>query len=262
MRESIELARKYGVGNHTHLAECPEDDEYMIQNYGKSSVYVAEDWGWTGPDVWYAHGVILSDEEIAILGKTKTAVAHCPNSNMYTAAGVCRVRDLLKSGATVGIGVDGSAANNSSNMLHEVRNAMLLQRVRFGADALSPTQTLELSTLGGAKLLRRTDIGSLEIGKAADLIGINLFDKPAFAGGMHDPIAGMVMCEANQVDLSIVNGKIRVEKGKLVGLDLLELINRTNQIAHDLVKRTEKRYQINISEPAWRTAYPYQPRKL
>lgn len=259
MRESIELARKYGAGNHTHLAECPEDDAYMIKTYGKSSVYVAEDWGWTGPDVWYAHGVILSDEEVEILGKTRTAVSHCPNSNMYTAAGVCRVRDLLINGATVGIGVDGSAANNSSNMLHEVRNAMLLQRVKYGADALSSTQALELSTLGGAKLLRRSDIGSLETGKAADLIGLNLFNKPAFAGGIHDPIAGMVMCEVNQVDLNIVNGKIRVKDGMIIDLNMGELIQKTNQAAHNLVKRTEARYKINISEPVWRKSYPYQP---
>lgn len=261
MRESIELARKYGAGNHTHLAECPEDDAYMIKTYGKSSVHVAEDWGWTGPDVWYAHGVILSDEEIEILGKTRTAVSHCPNSNMYTAAGVCRVRDLLINGATVGIGVDGSAANNSSNMMHEVRNAMLLQRVKYGADALSATQALELSTLGGAKLLRRSDIGSLEVGKAADLIGLNIFNKPAFAGGIHDPIAGMVMCEVNQVDLSIVNGKIRVKDGMIIDLNMGELIQKTNQAAYNLVKRTEARYKINISEPVWRKSYPYQPRE-
>ena len=261
MRESIEMARKYGVGNHTHLAECPEDDRFMHETYGKSSVYVAEDWGWVGEDVWFAHGVILSDDEIDLMAQTKTAVSHCPNSNMYTAAGVCRVRDLLSKGVTVGIGVDGSAANNSSNMLDEIRSAMLLQRVKFGADALSPTQALEIATLGSAKLLRRQDIGSLEPGMAADIIGIDLRKKLSFTGGMHDPVAGLVLCETGQVDLNIVNGKIRVEDGHLVDLDLSKLIPKANQIAANLVQRTEKRYNISISQPSWRTAYPYQSRK-
>ncbi|MHC1770638.1 MAG: 8-oxoguanine deaminase [Flexilinea sp.] len=261
MRESIELARKYGIGNHTHLAECPDDDKYMLATYGKSSIYVAEDWGWTGPDVWYAHGVVLSDEEIDIIARTGTAIAHCPNSNMYTAAGVCRVRDLLEKGVTVGIGVDGSAANNSSNMLDEVRNAMLVQRVKFGADALSPTQALELATLGGARLLRRNDIGSIEAGKAADIIGIDTTKHLSLAGGMHDPLAGMVMCETGHVDLSIVNGVIRVQDGELIGVDVSGLIQKANKLAADLVHRTEKRYHISISEPFWRRAFPYQLRK-
>lgn len=148
MVDSIELARRYGAHNHTHLAECPDDDEYMLATYGKSSVHVAEDWGWVGPDVWYAHGVVLREEEMDLMARTGTGVSHCPNSNMYTAAGVCPVPTLLKKGVPVGLGVDGSAANNSSNMLDEVRNALLLHRVHFGADALSPTQALEIATLG------------------------------------------------------------------------------------------------------------------
>ncbi|MRR31611.1 8-oxoguanine deaminase, partial [bacterium] len=115
MRESIEMARKYGVGSHTHLAECPADLDYVMAQYGKRSVYMADDWGWTGPDVWYAHGVVLDEGEMDLMARTGTGVTHCPNSNMYTAAGICPVMPLLKKGAPVGLGVDGSAANNASN---------------------------------------------------------------------------------------------------------------------------------------------------
>jgi len=260
MIESIELARRYGARNHTHLAECPDDDRYMHETYGKSSVYVAQDWGWVGPDVWYAHGVILSEDEIDLMAHTGTGVTHCPNSNMYTSAGVCPVPSLLKKGAPVGLGVDGSAANNSSNMLDEVRNALLLQRVNFGADALSPTQALELATLGSARVLGRDDIGALAPGMAADVIAINLNRLP-FAGGLHDPVAALVLCDAGRVDLSIVNGRIRVEGGQLVDVDLAALIERQNRLAADLVRRTEKRYGVSLSTPVWRRAYPYDPMK-
>lgn len=257
MRESIEMARRYGVGNHTHLAECPEDHEYMLKTYQKRSVYVAEDWGWTGPDVWYAHGVVLDEAEMDLLARSGTAVAHCPNSNMYTAAGICPVTPLLQRGATVGLGVDGSAANNASNMLAEVRNALLLQRVRYGGSALSATQALELAITGGAKLLRRTDIGAIEPGKAADLIGVDT-RKPAFAGGLHDPVAGLVFGDVRQVDLSMVNGQVRVEAGELIGVDLPALVREHNRRSADLVQRTEKRYHIHLSDGVHRRSYPYQ----
>ncbi len=257
MRESIEMARKYGVGNHTHLAECPEDHEYMLKTYQKRSVYVAEDWGWTGPDVWYAHGVVLDEAEIDLVARSGTAIAHCPNSNMYTAAGICPVTPLLQRGAIVGLGVDGSAANNSSNMLAEVRNALLLQRVRYGGNAMSATQALELAITGGAKLLRRTDIGAIEAGKAADIIGLDT-RKLGFAGGFHDPVAGLVFCDANHVDLSIVNGQLRVQDGELVGIDLPALVREHNRRSAELVRRTEQRYHINLSGVVHRRAYPYQ----
>jgi 8-oxoguanine deaminase len=259
MLDSIELARRYGVHNHTHLAESPDDDQYMLETYGKSSVYVAEDWGWVGPDVWYAHGVILSDDEMDLMARTGTGVTHCPNSNMYTAAGICPVQTLLQKGVPVGLGVDGSAANNSSNLLDEVRNALLLQRVHFGADALSPTQALELATLGSAQVLGRDDIGVLAPGKAADVIAVDL-DRLPFAGGLHDPIAALVLCDAGYVDLNIVNGRIRVQEGQLVDVDLPGLVQRQNELAANLVRRTENRYGVNISAPVWRRAYPYDAR--
>ncbi|MDR3576107.1 MAG: 8-oxoguanine deaminase [Anaerolineaceae bacterium] len=256
MRESISMARRYGVGNHTHLAESMDDHRYVQQLYGMSSVKMAESLGWVGPDVWIAHGVILDDEDIDIMARTGTAIAHCPCSNQFLASGACRVTPMLKKGVTISLGVDGSASNNSSNMLDEVRAAFLLQRVTYGANALAPTQALELGTLGGARLLRRSELGSIEPGKAADLIGVNM-NKLPFAGGLHDPLAALVLCGSGQVDLSIINGEIRVENGMLVGVDLAGLIDRQNQLAEALVRRTEKRYGVNLSELVWKRAFPY-----
>ena len=257
MQESIAIARQYGVGNHTHFAESSDDEQYVQDKFGMRSVELAEELGWFGPDVWFAHGVTLNNSDIKAMGKTKTAVAHCPNSNMYTAAGCCPVKELLKAGATVGLGVDGSAANNASNMLDEVRNMLLLQRVFHGADALSPTQALEIATLGGARLLRRDDIGILAPGNAADLIGVK-YQRLSFAGGVHDPLAGLVLCDTGYVDLSIVNGQIRVQDGRLVGVNIEELIQRLNKLSQDLIARVEKRYLVSLTSPVWRKAYPYE----
>jgi cytosine/adenosine deaminase-related metal-dependent hydrolase len=256
MRESVELARGYGVQSHTHLAESPDDEEYMHKMYGRSSVEQAREWGWIGPDVYYAHAVQLDASDIGIMGSTRTGVAHCPSSNMFLASGCCPVRELLISGSPVSIGVDGSASNNSSNMLDEVRNALLLQRVYHGADALSPTQALEMATLGGAKVLGRDDIGSLAPGKAADVIAVDL-DRLSFAGGLHDRVAAMVLCDAGRVDLTIVNGKVRVSEGRLVDLDVIQLIRRQNRLAKDLVRRTEERYDVQLADPTWYKAFPY-----
>lgn len=259
MRESVELARRYGVHSHTHLAESPDDKRYMHEVYGKSPVEMAEEWGWVGPDVWYAHGVQLDESDMEIMARTGTAVAHCPSSNMFLASGCCPVTPLLKRGVTVGIGVDGSASNNSSNLLDEVRNALLLQRVHYGADAMSPTQALELATIGSARVLGRDDIGVLAVGKVADLIAIDMQRLP-FAGGLHDPVAALVLCDAGHVDLSIVNGQIRVLDGQLQDVDLPALVERQNELAAALVQRTERRYGVSLLEPVWRRAYPYDPR--
>lgn len=256
MRDSIELARQYGVSSHTHLAESPDDEKYMDEVYGKTSVQMAEEWGWVGPDVWYAHAVQLNESDMDIVARTGTAIAHCPNSNAFLASGICPVTPLLKKGATVGLGVDGSASNNSSNMMNEVRTAMLMQRAVYGAESLSPTQALEIGILGSAKLLRRDDIGVIAPGMAADIIAVNL-ERLAFAGGLHDPLAALVLCDFGYVDLSIVNGQIRVRDGQLVGTNLRELIRRHNMLAEDLVRRTEKRYAVPLTEHVWQRAFPY-----
>ena len=261
-KESIELARRYGVNNHTHMAEAPEEERFMLETFGKRSVERAEELGWVGPDVWYAHATVLDDNEKAIIKRTGTGICNCPNSNMYTAATVCDVTPMLRDGGfKIGIGVDGSAANNSSNMLREARNTLLMQRAFFGADAMSPTQALEVAILGGASVLRRDDIGVLAPGKAADIIGVD-FHKLPFAGGVHDPVAGLVLCDVDKVDLSIVNGKVRVSGGELVGVDLPALIQRNNERAADLVNRVEKRYNISISKRIWRRAFPFDEMKV
>lgn len=255
--ESIALARKYGVGNHTHMAEAPDEEQYMLEMYGKRSVERAEELGWVGPDVWYAHATMLDDHEKAIIRRTATGICNCPSSNMYTAAKVCDVSPMLRQGGfKIGLGVDGSAANNSSNLLKEARHALMMQRAFFGAGAMSPTQALEVAILGGAAILQRDDIGVLAPGKAADIIGVDFRQLP-FAGGVHDPLAGLVLCEVDNVDLSIVNGKIRVANGQLVGVDTAPLIEQGNKLGADLVRRMEKRYNTSVTAPVWRRAYPF-----
>ncbi len=256
-KESIALARKFGCGNHTHMAEAPDEEQYMLETHGKRSVERAEELGWVGPDVWYAHATRLSPTEKAIIKRTGTGICHCPTSNMYTSASICEVVPMLREGGfKIGLGVDGSAANNSSHLLKETRQALLLQRSAFGADAISPTQALELAILGGANILRRDEIGVIAAGKAADIIGID-FNILPYAGGIHDPLAALILCETDHVDLSIVNGKILVERGQVIGLDMPTLIRKANQHAKALVKRTEKRYGVCLSQPQWRRAYSY-----
>jgi cytosine/adenosine deaminase-related metal-dependent hydrolase len=199
---------------------------------------------------------MLQDDEMDVMADTGTGVSHCPNSNMYTAAGICPVPDLLRRGIPVGIGVDGSAANNASNLLDEVRSALLLQRVQSGARALSPTQALEMATLGGARLLGREDIGAIAPGRAADVIGIDL-ERVSLAGGLHDPVAALVLCDVSRVDLTMVNGEIKVQDGELVDVDVPELVLRQNELGADLVRRTEQRYGVQLSNRSWRRAYPY-----
>jgi cytosine/adenosine deaminase-related metal-dependent hydrolase len=256
MRESLALARRYGVGSHTHLAECPEDHAYMLKTYGKSSVRTAEDWGWLGPDVWYAHGVVLDEFEMDMMARTGTGVAHCPNSNMYTGAGICPVTPLLQRGAPVGIGVDGSAANNASNMLAEIRSALLLQRVRYGGQSLAASQALEMATLGGARLLRRPELGHLAPGAAADMIGFDTRTL-AFAGGQPDVLAGLVFGDVQRVDFSLVNGRVRVQDGCLLDVDLPALVEAHNCAAHAVVERTARRYGLDLSTPVHRRAFPF-----
>ena len=256
MTESIEMARKYNVGSHTHLAENIEDHKYVTEKYGKSSVKVAEDWGWVGPDVWFAHAVYLDDEDIDIMARTGTGISHCPSSNMLIASGVSKVSPMLEKGVTVSLGVDGSASNHSCNMLDEARRALMLQRVTYGVQAIAPTQALEIAVLGGAKVLRRDDIGVIAPGKAADLIGVDM-NKLQLSGGLHDPVAALVLCHIPNVDFSVINGKIVVSRGELVGVDLPALIESQNRVAEELVARTEKRYSVNLTDLVWRRAYPY-----
>jgi len=234
MRSSAELARSYGVRLHTHVAETLDEERFCLERYGCRPVQYAADLGWVGEDVSYAHGIYLNDEEIGLLAETGTGVAHCPTSNMLLGSGIARVRKMLQEGVKVGLAVDGSASNDSGHMLAEARMAMLLQRVREGPQALSARSALEMATLGGARLLGREDIGSLEVGKAADLIAIDV-NRLEYAGA-GDLVAALVFCAPAKVDFSIVNGWLVVEEGRLTAMEIEPMIARHNAIAREMIK--------------------------
>lgn len=235
MRSSAELARSYGVRLHTHVAETLDEEEFCLERYGCRPVQYAADLGWVGEDVSYAHGIYLNDEEIGLLAETGTGVAHCPTSNMLLGSGIAPVRKMLREGVKVGLAVDGSASNDSGHMLAEARMAMLLQRVKGGPQALSARCALEMATLGGAELLGREDIGSLEVGKAADLIAIDV-NRLEYAGA-GDLVAAAVFCAPAKVDFSMVNGRLVVEEGRLTSMEIEPIIARHNEIAREMIRR-------------------------
>lgn len=236
MRESLALARAYGVHSHTHLAETLDEETYCQHMFGRRPVELAEDLGWVGPDVWHAHMVHPSAAEVQRLGHSHTGVAHCPCSNMRLASGIAPVGALITAGVRVGLGVDGSASNDGSHLLNEARQAMLLQRVLGQPTAMDAVTALRLATRGGAAVLGRDDIGYLAPGMAADFIGYRL-DTLAFAGGaVHDPRAALVFCSPPPVDLSVINGVVRVESAVLRNSDLPALVERHNALAHALVR--------------------------
>lgn len=236
MRESAALARAYNVHLHTHLAETKDEEEFCLAKFGDRPVGYAEQLGWIGDDVWFAHGVHINAEEIGEMARTHTGVAHCPSSNMRLASGIAPVRQYLDAGVPVGLGVDGSASNDSSHLLAEARMALLLQRVMGNPAGLSAEEALWIGTRGGAEVLGRDDIGQLAPGKAADLIGIRL-DSVDYAGGaVHDPLAATVFCQPQRVDLSVINGRVVVENGRLTTIELPPVIERHNRIARRLVR--------------------------
>lgn len=232
---TAELARKHRVQMHTHLAETLDEEKYCLETLGLRPLAYMERVGWIGEDVWYAHGIHFNEEEIARLGETRTGVAHCPSSNLRLGSGIAPVPALRAAGARVGIGVDGSASNDSSNMLAEVRLALLIHRIESGINSTNAMMALELATLGGAAILGRDDIGSIEPGKAADLAIFDTRDI-GFAGAMHDPVAALLFCAVpRRADLVFVNGELAVAHGRLAGADEDELIDRANRIAAQLV---------------------------
>ncbi|MCS6843992.1 MAG: 8-oxoguanine deaminase [Caldilineales bacterium] len=235
MRESAAMARAYGVRLHTHLAETLDEERFCLETFGRRPVAYVESLGWTGDDVWHAHCVHMSDAEIALFARTGTGVAHCPTSNMRLASGIAPVVAWRRAGVRVGLGVDGSASNDSGHLLAEARQAMLLQRVRGDAGAMSAEQALELATLGGAAVLGRDDIGSLAPGMAADFIGVRL-DRLEYAGATHDPLAALLFCAPVNVDLAVVNGRVRVQEGQIVDLELAPLIARHNAISRAMLR--------------------------
>jgi 8-oxoguanine deaminase len=244
MRKTAALARRHeGVRLHTHLAETIDENRFCEELFGMRPLPYLQSLGWTGDDVWFAHMVHPDSDEIGMLAETLSGVCHCPSSNMILASGIAPVREMCDRGVRVGLGVDGSASNDANQLLGEARQAMLLQRVGWPgfesrADRFSAREALELATLGGAAVLGRDDIGSLEPGKAADLVAYRIDDlQHAGAGG--DRVAGLLTCAPVNVWCSIINGRIVVQKGEITGLDLPELIKQHNQQAERLLRKAE-----------------------
>ena len=228
MKEAAVLARSYGVRLHTHLAETFDEEQYCRDMYGMRPLEYMESTGWIGPDVWYAHGIHFSDDEIVRIGAARSGVCHCPVSNMKLSSGTCRVPALLKAGALVGLGVDGSASADSSNMLFETRVGYLLHKHAHGPTAVTAEDMLWLATRGGAAVLGRDDIGSIEVGKAADLVLIDA-NQIGYAGAQHDDVGMLMMTGSSQVvDTVIVNGQVVVKEGRLTRVDEEAVIRKAN----------------------------------
>lgn len=236
MRESAALARGSGVHVHTHLAETLDEERYCLARYGLRPVELAESLGWVGNDVWHAHAVHATPADIARLGATRTGVAHCPTSNMRLGSGVAPLRALIAAGVRLALGVDGSASNDTSSMLDEARQALLLQRVGGDTSATTARSVLRLATRGGAACLGRDDVGMLVPGMAADIIGYRLDSLGLAGGAVHDPLAALVFCRPGNVDFSMIDGRVRISDGAFVDVDLPVLIERHNRIARALVR--------------------------
>jgi 8-oxoguanine deaminase len=253
MKQSAKLAREYGVHLHTHLAETEDEEQFCLEKFGHRPVGYMQEVDWVGDDVWFAHAVWVNAEEIKLFAKHNCGVAHCPTSNMRLASGIAPLKEYRAAGVNVGLGVDGSASNDGSHLLAEVRNAMLLSRVKEGITGFSASpspsgigdrgegnrklmtarEALHLGTRGGAAVVGRNDIGSLEAGKCADFFAINL-NRIGYAG-MHDPVAAVVFGQPANVDYTVVGGKFIVKEGQLVTVDEQKLIEKHNKAAKRLL---------------------------
>jgi cytosine/adenosine deaminase-related metal-dependent hydrolase len=233
MRDAARLARDKGVMLHTHLAENDEDIAYSLAQFGCRPGQYAEDLGWTGADVWHAHCVKLDNAEIDLFARSRTGVAHCPCSNCRLGSGIAPVRRMRDRGVKVGLGVDGSASNDAGNLIGEARQALLLQRVANGADAMSTREALEIATLGGAQVLGRADCGSLEPGKRAD---IAVWDVSGIeTAGSWDPVAALVLCGPTRVRDLFVEGRQVVREGQVATLDLPGVVESQNRLVRRLM---------------------------
>jgi 8-oxoguanine deaminase len=238
MKESAILARDEGVRLHTHLAETADEEQFCLDRFGMRPVEYMDSLGWLGPDVWYAHAVHVGDDEIVRMARSRTGVAHCPTSNMRLASGLAPVARYLDAGVPVGLGVDGSASNDSSNLIAEVRQSMLLNRLAvapgIGAGSQMTARTaLEMATIGGAEVLGRDDIGKIAPGYAADFVSWDL-NRIEFAGAQLDPVAALVLCTPSRVDNSWVGGTRLVDNGQMVGIDVETLVHEHNRLSRDL----------------------------
>ncbi|WP_298720883.1 8-oxoguanine deaminase [uncultured Oceanisphaera sp.] len=233
MKMSAELAEKHRVQLHTHLAETHDETAFCQKMFGMRPVDYLESVGWLSNRVWLAHGIHFNEQEIGRLGQAGVGIAHCPSSNMLLASGQCPTLDLEAAGCPVGIGVDGSASNDGSNMMTEVRQALLLQRLRYGAEKITHQKVLDWATNGSARCLGRDDVGDIAVGKQADLALFRL-DDIQFAGA-GDPLAALVLCGAQRADRMMVAGRWRVTDGTVCGLDIEALKARQRELAAQLV---------------------------
>ncbi len=244
MRESAKLARRYGVHLHTHLAETEDEDDFCIAKFGHKPVAYMQSLDWVGNDVWFAHSVWVNDDEMNVFAQHGCGVAHCPSSNMRLASGIAPIMTMLGKDIKVGLGVDGSASNDGSHMLNEARQAMLLSRLNSGIKGASRSapdapalmtarQALSIATRGGAAVLGRKDIGSLEVGKCADFFAINL-NRLDYAGALQDPLAAVVFCAPVKADYTVVGGNLIVEKGEFLPLDIAKQTEKHNAASRRL----------------------------
>ena len=221
MRESAALAEKHDCRLHTHLVETKPEAEYCRTRYGMSAADYLGECGWLSERVWLAHAIYFDDEEIAKLGRAGVGVSHCPTSNMVLASGICRTCEMEAAGSPVGLGVDGSSSNDSSNLMEAVRHALMIGRLRYGAEAITHLDVLRWATEGSARCLGRSDIGTIAVGKQADL-ALYTLDELRFSGA-GDPLAALVLCGAHTADRVMVKGEWRVEDGMPVGVDVARL---------------------------------------
>ena len=237
MKESATLARKYNVRLHTHLAETKDEEKYTMERFKMRPLEYMDKLGWVGSDVWYAHGIHFNDEELKVLAKTQTGVAHCPISNMKLSSGIARIPEMIKMNIPVGLAVDGSASNDGSNLLEELRVCYLLHRLNWSNKAPTGYDILKLATKGSARVLGRSDIGKIEVGKAADIFMINS-NRIEFIGAEYDPksILGTVGLKS-PVDYTIINGKVVVRKGKLITIDEEKIVFESRKAVENLFNK-------------------------
>lgn len=254
MRESARLARQHGVRLHTHLCETLDEERYTLEHRGLRPVAYMETLDWVAADVWYAHAVHVDEDELRLFAEKGAGVAHCPSSNMRLASGIAPVKRYLESGVKTGLGVDGSASNDGSNLLLEARMALLLARLKIGllppegprtvlstsdplraGEWLTARQALEMATLGGAAVLGRSDIGSLEPGKCGDFFTLDL-DTVGYAGGLGDQVAATLFCAPQTARYTVVGGRVIVEDGRIATLEMAPVIEEHNRHARDLLR--------------------------
>lgn len=240
LAETATFAREKNVFMHTHLCETHDEQDFCLEKIGMRPLEYMESVGWVGPDVWYAHGIWFTPEEIKRLGQMNCGVAHCPVSNLRLGSGICHVPALLEAGVRVGIAVDGSASNDSSNLLKEMQTALLVHRVGTGVTEMPPQQVIRMATRGGAEILGQPEIGQVKPGMAADLALFRL-DSIDFAGAMSDPAHALLFCgSAPRAEYTIVAGRVLVEKGRLTGWDEQAVFHAANALTADLLKKAGK----------------------